>query len=164
MAVPAFPSYSTPQQYAAYFNAHLNGGKTLPIPDPLTGQTVAGATIGDQWLAWYASDSELRPGNSLQQYAEGFVVVWTDAEFGSDLSGALTAGAQDVGTEAENSVPQLPGLPQIGSFFSALTQGATWIRVAEVLIGGILLLIGLNKAFGNPAGKAASAARGVALA
>jgi len=37
----------------------------------------------------------------------------------------------------------IPGLSQIGDFFGALTSSNTWIRVAKVLVGGILLIMGL---------------------
>jgi hypothetical protein len=37
----------------------------------------------------------------------------------------------------------IPGLTQIGDFFAALTQANTWIRVAKVLGGGLLLVIGI---------------------
>jgi len=52
---------------------------------------------------------------------------------------------------------KVSSLGQIGSFFGALTQKNTWIRVAEVLLGAALLIIGLAKlASGTEAGKAAT--------
>lgn len=50
----------------------------------------------------------------------------------------------------------LSGLAAIGDFFSRLTQASTWIRVAEVLLGAGLIIVGLAKlASGTPVGKAA---------
>jgi hypothetical protein len=37
----------------------------------------------------------------------------------------------------------IPGLSQVGDFFDALTQRNTWIRVAKILVGGVLVIIGL---------------------
>lgn len=39
----------------------------------------------------------------------------------------------------------LAGLAQVGQFFSALSQGSTWIRVAEGILGIILLAVGVAR-------------------
>ena len=52
----------------------------------------------------------------------------------SKLSKATQAG----------SIPNpLSGLAAIGAFFGALGEANTWIRVAKVAVGGLLLIIGL---------------------
>lgn len=51
----------------------------------------------------------------------------------------------------------LSGLAAVGDFFTRLTQAHTWLRVAEFVVGGIFLVIGLNAILHNPAGKAAGA-------
>ena len=45
----------------------------------------------------------------------------------------------------ESGEPQnaIPGLAQVGNFFGALTQGSTWVRVAEVVIGVLLIAVGI---------------------
>ena len=48
----------------------------------------------------------------------------------------------DAVNAAQNS-NAIPGLSQIGSFFGALTSANTWIRVAKVIVGGVLLIVGL---------------------
>lgn len=45
----------------------------------------------------------------------------------------------------------LSGINAIGDFFNRLTQAQTWIRVGEVVAGGLLLYLGL-KAVVTPAG------------
>lgn len=73
-----------------------------------------------------------------------------------------TSVAQGVGNAAVNNpvTNAIPGLSQVGDFFSALTQANTWIRVAKVVFGGVLLVIGIAHITG--AGNAvASAARKV---
>lgn len=59
----------------------------------------------------------------------------------------------------------LPGLAGIGDFFSRLSEGSTWIRVAEVIVGIGLIIAGLaTVAKGTPIGQAAAtAAKGAAL-
>ena len=37
----------------------------------------------------------------------------------------------------------LTGLAAIGDFFQRLTQGNTWVRLAKIVVGGALVLIGL---------------------
>jgi hypothetical protein len=56
----------------------------------------------------------------------------------------VTAEGQAVTQEAGAS-QLLPGLQQVGSFFSALSQGNTWVRVAEGLLGIILIAVGLAR-------------------
>ena len=51
----------------------------------------------------------------------------------------------------------LHGIEAIGNFFNKLGQAATWKRIAEVLLGAALVIIGIAKlAGGTPAGKAAA--------
>lgn len=60
----------------------------------------------------------------------------------------------------------LAGLSQIGDFFGRLAEGSTWVRVAEVIIGLGLIVVGLAKlASGTSIGKlAGTVAKGAALA
>jgi hypothetical protein len=57
------------------------------------------------------------------------------------------------------------GLAAIGDFFSRLTKANTWIRVAEVVLGAGLIIVGLaHLASGTAVGKAATkAGKAVAL-
>lgn len=63
----------------------------------------------------------------------------------------------DVANAASSALGNIPGLSAIGDFFSRLTSAHTWLRVAEFIVGGAFLLIGLNHLLGNPAGKVAKA-------
>jgi hypothetical protein len=56
----------------------------------------------------------------------------------------------------------IPGLPQIGDFFGALTDANTWIRLAKVVFGGVLLIIGIAHITGA-SGAVADIARKVPL-
>lgn len=54
---------------------------------------------------------------------------------------AVKAGTSYV----ENSIP---GIAQIGDFFGRLTEGNTWIRVGEVILGVFLIMSGVMKLSG----------------
>lgn len=105
------------------------------------------------------------------QYAAGSQ-AWTDANAGRILSASESGEGQQLvkwkgpfATEAEALAAQAPrqqspnpvndavnaaensstlsGLDAIGAFFNKLGEANTWIRVAKVLVGGVLLIIGL---------------------
>jgi len=50
--------------------------------------------------------------------------------------------AQNVANAPGQAAQLLTGLPAIGDFFQRLTQGSTWIRVGEFLLGALLLISG----------------------
>jgi hypothetical protein len=56
----------------------------------------------------------------------------------------------------------IPGISQIGDFFGALADANTWIRVAKVVFGGVLLIIGIAHITGA-SGAIADVARKVPL-
>jgi hypothetical protein len=57
----------------------------------------------------------------------------------------------------------IPGLAQIGDFFGALTGKNTWIRVGKVVLGGALIIYGVNRATGGAVTKTAKTAGAAAL-
>lgn len=57
-------------------------------------------------------------------------------------------------------VQALSGLDAIGGFFSRLSEASTWIRIGEVLAGGIVLFIGVKAlSQGTPVGDAAKSVK-----
>jgi hypothetical protein len=54
----------------------------------------------------------------------------------------VTPGKVAAGVAAESGI-SLTGLSAIGDFFSRLTQAHTWERIAEALLGVILIAVGL---------------------
>jgi len=108
------------------------------------------------------------------------VGFWQKAQLNiieADYSYAKAAGEQPGGPHAtltpgntvagaaQAAASSVPGLSQIGTFFHSLGEANTWIRVAEVLLGLGLIIVGLAKlASGTPAGKAAlKAGKAVAI-
>jgi hypothetical protein len=81
---------------------------------------------------------------------------------------ALGAGGQspnaalNTGQAAQNAANSLTGLAAIGDFFARLTKANTWIRLAKVVIGGVLLMTGIAHISGA-SGAAADFARKVPL-
>ena len=69
-----------------------------------------------------------------------------------DYEAALKEQAQPGGNNASNPAgavasdaeSTIPGLAQIATFFSNITQAATWERVAEVLAGAIVVFVALK--------------------
>lgn len=71
---------------------------------------------------------------------------------------------KDVIQPAKNVTNTLvPGVKDIGSFFHALGEKSTWIRVGEVLAGAVVLYAGLKSlTSGTPVGEAAKQTTGAA--
>lgn len=102
--------------------------------------------------------SATRPANTVAgPYAtRTLAAAWqTSADTAGNSPGSAAGGAVNAALNAT-------GINAIGGFFTALGQAATWIRVAKVIIGGTLLIVGLVHITGA-AGAAADAARKVPL-
>ena len=91
---------------------------------------------------------------------EGYKGPYATQAAAQQAANQQTANATS--TEFSLPGPSLPGLPQIGDFFASLGKANTWIRVAKVLIGGVLLVVGLVHITGAD-NAVASAARKVPL-
>jgi hypothetical protein len=66
------------------------------------------------------------------------------AQAAADAQNASQAGLGAAGKAVVQKVSNaVPGLSQIGTFFSDLGQASTWIRVGEVILGIILLGVGI---------------------
>jgi hypothetical protein len=113
--------------------------------------------------------------NQINAASQAAITQWD--EWASLPAGGGTLGVVETvnitwsGNTATSSTPQnpttaaagqLPGLAQIGDFFHRLTEAATWIRLAKVVIGGALVLIGVAHMTGF-SGSAGNAARAVPL-
>jgi hypothetical protein len=68
--------------------------------------------------------------------------------------------APSVGSQAGNqaaATANATGLGTVGGFLSALSSSNTWVRVAKVAIGGIILIVGIAKLSGMNSSVAAKA-------
>jgi hypothetical protein len=97
---------------------------------------------------------------------------WAVNEMIVDYAAAVKESAQPGGKNADiynpatavaaggqYAVNSIPGLAAIGDFLSQLGSKELWFRVAEIAIGALLLVIGLNKTLGNPAATVATTVR-----
>lgn len=144
---------TTPQAFASYLNAHFKGDNQK-LGGTVAALGVSGATIGDQWLSWYATDKQAHPGGTLLQYETGFVILWEDATLGGDIAAATTGGATTVGNFGNAAVAGTNNF-YTSTLFGGLTKlagelnsSAFWLRAAKVVIGGVLLIVGLSKIAG----------------
>lgn len=75
------------------------------------------------------------------------------------LEGAAAGLAGATGaSNAPTPTTVLGGLGDIGHFFDLLASGALWIRVAEVILGAGLIIVGLATLVSGPVGQAATRA------
>jgi O6-methylguanine-DNA--protein-cysteine methyltransferase len=78
-------------------------------------------------------------------------------------STAPTTSNAQANTNAEATLANaIPGLSQIGDFFSALSQKNTWVRVLKIMVGGTLVIVGLAHMTGA-SNAVATAARNVPI-
>lgn len=140
---------TTPQAFASYLNAHFNGdgGKLGGPVAALNSQGATGSTLGAQWLTWYAAKFAAEgTANTLLQYEEAFTVLWEEATLGGDLAAGLAGGAAASGALAQSAT--VTAAQEAGSIFSVLQSSSLWLRIAEGLIGLVLLAVGVAKLTG----------------
>jgi hypothetical protein len=76
--------------------------------------------------------------------AEGYKGPYATQADAETAAGQATAKATSTEIGTPNGINlSVPGLSQVGSFFGALGDANTWIRVAKVVVGGLLLIVGL---------------------
>lgn len=95
-------------------------------------------------------------------YISAGYVAWFSTEAAAKSFEGSEEGPVSSGEPQGAIANAIPGLAQIGDLFGALTDPNTWIRVAKVMFGGVLLIIGIAHITG--AGNAvASTARKVPI-
>ncbi len=98
-----------------------------------------GGPRGPQVTSYVVVQSATRPTNAVAgPYAtKAEAQAWqTSANTAGNSPGSVVGGVTNAAVNAT-------GINAIGGFFSALGEANTWIRVAKVVVGGALLIIGL---------------------
>lgn len=168
MATPTLATNATEAEAIAYLNAFW-GSVTYQnaTSTPYNGMTAA------QIYAYIAAQHPT--GYTPYQYAQAASDVMLSSEVGSAAQqGANSAGAALGGTDTGIQTANLSALSGIGaalsgiesafggiaSFFGDFTQVNTWLRVAKVIIGGVLIIVGAANLMGakQVVGKVAKAA------
>lgn len=87
--------------------------------------------------------------------------ILKDAGVAADGGGPEWQAGADLGKQI--GIPDFFQFPQIEGFAKALTQGSTWLRVAEVALGALLITVGIVQLTGAssllPAGKVGKIAK-----
>lgn len=126
----------------------LNSGKAVNLAGTQEKQAVVEGFHG------YATEQQAEAApNSVnlvtRVFADGWIADYNAAVKEQAAPGGANANILNPATAAKAAVTgaaaSIPGLAQVGSFFGALSQGATWIRVAEGLLGLVLIAIGLAR-------------------
>lgn len=123
-----------------------NGGKALSLG------TVEQAEAEAFGMHGYptAAQAQAKP-NSVNAVDKVQVNAWIVAA--NDITGNPAA---DAGHAAE-AAGSATGLNAIGDLASALGQSGTWVRVAKVAIGAVLVVVGLARMTGTESGVATAA-------
>lgn len=98
-----------------------------------------------------------QPNPNASQSGTGDVPVANSKGQETGTNNPSTGQTTSTGNQDTNPGVDIPGLAQIGAFFAALSEANTWIRVAKVVIGGTLVVVGLAHITGadNAVAKAA---------
>lgn len=118
-----------------------NGGKAVSLG---SAEQVEAEAYGMHGYPTEAQ-AEAKP-NSVNTVEKAQVNAWIIAA--NDITGNPVKDAGHAASAAAGAT----GINAIGDFFSALGNSGTWVRVAKVAIGGVLVIVGLAKLTG--AGKA----------
>jgi hypothetical protein len=107
----------------------MHGYSTIEaaVANPNGANAVSQLTVS-QWNEY----SSLPVGGGSLGVLQTVNVTWANGT-------ATTSTPQNPTTAAAS---QVPGLQQVGSFLNALSQTITWVRVAKVIVGGTLIVVG----------------------
>lgn len=113
-------------------------------------QTGRGAVAKNGHVTLQAGDAADADAIVKDELPAGTVIVNTLGPYGTQTAAAAYANSpttSPTGTTTSGNADNIPnplaGLAAIGAFFTSLGEANTWIRVAKVVIGGALVLIGL---------------------
>lgn len=171
-SVPIGKGY-TASQWQTWFQGFVKANPKMPT---YTGNNTSakGKTWDKVYPVLYAAGQKQTPQLTPDQVAEAeIVLIQTQAV--ADGIGAtvqftgttvVDAGKAGAGTAAQlgKDIPGLNAITSVTGFLSALGDLNLWIRVAKVVAGGIILIVGLakltgaDKAIGGVAAKAVKVA------
>lgn len=137
-------------------------------PSPSTPSTRGAASPGAGFPQWTVSseNNQVAEVTNATEKAMAEAAVWpyTLTFFASEAAADAYAKSQGGGPDTSKSplqtgvnalsgsVPNpLAFLGNIANFFGDFTQANTWIRVAKVVIGGVLLIVGASHITNAPA-------------
>ena len=149
---------------AGAFASWLNSQGAGPVAANGT-DIPAAETLGAQFTAWYKAQKGNFPQYSLGEFEYTFLSYAEFAGLGAAVVTAAEADGKVTGAAASASVSVLDGLgsweTSLTGLLGDLTSASLWVRVAKVVVGGTLLIVGVAKLTG--ADKAVGGALGTAV-
>lgn len=126
----------------------LNSGKAVDLAGSQEKQAVVEGFHG------YGTEAQAEAAPNAvnlitRAFADGWIADYNAAVKEKAQPGGANANILNPATAAKAAVTgaaaSIPGVQQIGDFFSTLAEGNTWIRIAEGLLGIVLIAIGLAR-------------------
>lgn len=155
-ALPIGQGYSA-SQWEAWLNANTKG-QVLGASTTYQGTQLKGKTWAQVYQVVYSyglSQGVTAPDDAAAATEEIMTlgtIGTAAAELAQGAANATSASAQgtaagaaDIASTVSNPLNYLSG---IAGFFGDLTQASTWIRVAKVIVGGVLLIVGAARLAG----------------
>lgn len=124
----------------------LNNGQAIDLAGTQEKQAVVEGFHG------YATQAQAQANPNAvnvvtQVFADAFIADYKIAVAEQAQPGGKNANVLNPATAASAAATgiasQIPGLAQVGTFFTTLGSKNLWMRAAKVIIGGALLLIGV---------------------
>lgn len=153
----------TDAQWVTWFQGVVKDNPKMPAytatgAKTTTGQSITGLTWDQVYAALYTAGQKTTPPQTPDVIAEDTIVLMQDeAAFtglgtavtytGTFATGAVQAAVAGA-SQAANSIPGVSALNAIQGLITGLTSANLWIRVAKMIIGGAMLLVGLAKLTG----------------
>jgi hypothetical protein len=106
---------------------------------------------GDTATGMYNALAKAYPNSTPQQRGSTVYQVWIGAGTGQAVEKAVAAGGLALGDVAAGveTAQYLPGwTDSLTALLGDLTSANTWIRVAKVIVGSVMLVVGLAKLTG----------------
>lgn len=168
MATPSAPSFSqlekeTPSQQDAFFLKYFATFKGTVTAAWVRNDAALKPYQGDTALKMYKALAKAYPKATPLERGASVYQTWLVDGVGQTIQSVVNAEGNAAGDTAKGieTASILPGWADpLASFLGALDSANTWIRVAKVIVGGALVIVGLAKltGVGGIAAKAVKAA------
>lgn len=108
-----------------------------------------GKNAGNAFLAYASGHPNLTAYQAATAFADMIAINGVDKAIQLAISkwGNIASGIGAGAVAAGQTPNPLSGIAAIGDFFGRLSQGNTWTRIAEFLVGGILIVVGASAVF-----------------
>lgn len=146
-ALPPVGKGYTPAQWEAWVKANSNAKAPAYTGTAKTdlGTALHGLTWDKVYAALYAAGQKKKPPQSADEVGlETQVLAATEGvAIGVQAGATGSANAVEESGNAAAATNFAPWATGLGNILGALTSATLWIRVAKVVVGGALLIIGV---------------------